>query len=74
MYWSACTLLLSAVLASAAPSSLRNDPFGAYVKENVVEKRDALTLDLGYEIYQGQHNKTSNIDSWLGSVQHEASR
>lgn len=61
-------LLAFSSLVSAAPPSAHTRPF-----ENVYQKRQAnstssgnLQIDLGYEIYEGSHNATADINYWKG--------
>lgn len=52
----------------AAPPSPYNDPFKHIARQAHTKRQDSndLQVDLGYEVYQGYHNDTSNLDIWKG--------
>lgn len=60
-------LLASASLISAAPPSPHSRPF-----DHIYQKRQSngtssnLQIDLGYEVYEGVYNSTTDINYWLG--------
>lgn len=51
-----CLLVSLAVLIRAAPEP-------SYKRQS-----SSLTVDLGYEVYEGFANTTTNINNWLGYV------
>lgn len=60
--------LCSALFAAATPPRYRPKPFSA-VKEkrqSSMGSMSGLQVDLGYEIYQGIHNTTTNLNTWKG--------
>ncbi|KAK3716386.1 hypothetical protein LTR37_006536 [Vermiconidia calcicola] len=61
----ACVASLQAV-AWAAPSSPHSQPLEHLKRQaNATESSD-LQVDLGYEIYEGYHNATADINYWKG--------
>lgn len=52
----------------AAPPSPHSDPFKSIARQANARRQDSndLQVDLGYEIYQGYHNDTSDLDIWKG--------
>ena len=60
------TLLLAAV--SASPK-FNSRPFSAVYSKRQASP-DPLTVDLGYEVYQGTSNSTNGLNSWLGYAFH----
>lgn len=60
-------LLASANLILAAPPSAHSRPFeSAYLKRQTNSTSGNLQVDLGYEVYEGYHNSTFNINWWKG--------
>ena len=57
-----------ASLVLAAPPSPHSDPFKSIARQANARRQDSndLQVDLGYEIYQGYHNDTSDLDIWKG--------
>lgn len=63
------TFILLALARSvfAAPPSPHSKPFEhAYLKRQTNSTSGSLRVDLGYEIYEGFHNSTANINYWKG--------
>lgn len=54
--------------ALAAPPSPHSDPFKNIARQATAKRQDSsdLQVDLGYEIYEGYHNDSANIDIWKG--------
>jgi hypothetical protein len=60
-------LLASASLALAAPPSPHSRPFDhIYAKRQANGTSGSLQVDLGYEVYEGYHNSTADINYWKG--------
>lgn len=55
-----------ATVALAAPPSPHSDPFKNLARQAKRQNADSLQVDLGYEIYQGYHNDTSDLNIWKG--------
>lgn len=68
---SAIAAVLLGSSALAAPPSPHSNPFKniarqATAKRQATSNSSSLRVDLGYEIYEGYHNATANIDVWKG--------
>ena len=75
MHLSTSSVLTTALLLTntlAAPPSPHSDPFKNLARQATPKRQsssssnNSLQVDLGYEIYQGYHNSTSNLDIWKG--------
>ena len=53
--------------ALAAPPSPYSKPF-EHLKRQANASTSGLTVDLGYEVYDGYHNSTANINYWNGQA------
>ena len=65
-----CILVALLVTVEAAPSK----PYDVLSAPYKRQSGPSLTVDLGYETYEGFFNSTTNINNWLGFVRHAASR
>ena len=53
--------LATATSAASLPSTRESSPL--YKRQS-----SSLTVDLGYEVYEGFTNTTTNINNWLGYI------
>ncbi|KAK5168275.1 uncharacterized protein LTR77_006844 [Saxophila tyrrhenica] len=58
--------LASTQLAWAAPPSAHSKPFEHLKRQANSSSSANLQVDLGYEVYEGYHNSTSDLNSWKG--------
>lgn len=53
--------------AAASPSSYRSRPYAQHVRRQAAATNNgSLTVDLGYEVYQGWRNETQELDVFYG--------
>ena len=60
--------LASAQLAWTAPPPAHSKPFEHIKRQANSTSSSSLQVDLGYEVYEGYHNTTSDINYWKGHV------
>ena len=62
------TTLLPLLIASTSAHSLYANPFAKSLlpREEITSNDSSLMVDLGYSIYQGYKNSTTNLSTWLG--------
>ena len=61
------SLLALTSLALAAPLEPHSRPFDhAFSKRQANSTSSSLQVDLGYEVYEGYHNSTADINYWKG--------
>ena len=58
--------LVALRVALAAPPSPHGKPFEHLKRQANSSASSDLEVDLGYEIYQGEHNESSSINYWKG--------
>lgn len=64
LFWfSSCAILLPTVVASPYPNS---KPFNAVWGKRQSSSSSPLTVDLGYEIYEGVANATTKLNTFKG--------
>ena len=67
MMWLLALILLStASRCVARPSPYNPQPFAVHARQDSGTSSSNLTIDLGYEIYEGYLNDTSGLNIWKG--------
>lgn len=71
LYPFAATAALFVSSTLAAPPSPHSDPFKSYARQANAKRQSsgnssAPEVDLGYEVYQGYHNATSDLNIYKG--------
>lgn len=64
--FSSAVFALLASSALAAPPQPFSDPFKRIARQAQAQNSSALQVDLGYEVYQGYQNSTSELNIWKG--------
>lgn len=62
-----CTAVVLTLL-SAANALPKSQPFEHALRARQDAGNDALTVDLGYGLYQGYTNASTGINTWQGRV------
>lgn len=65
-----CTAVVLTLL-SAANALPKPRPFEHALRARQNAGNDALTVDLGYALYQGYGNASTGINTWRGRVWHQ---